>query len=290
MSTENPLLVGDLTNSKRQHSIVLASGGMDAFYAMMSFYNKYDEATKFTLLHFDYGQKALEAERLCVQRQATYLNRLVAGPVVDVVYMRDSLSEFLTGHPLMSDEVQRRAHSGYDVTNEQLYIPNRNARFMIQAFGLAELIGATNIIFGAIGNNFNLDNSLPFSLRMLSLNEVSGEISNKAEIGIYAPFTLFSKSIAPHYARTIGLWDKAAQDMTVSCYFPYVDENSKIYHCGVCTSCKVMQHGIKFACVADPYNYIDDTVRAKILPQAIPPHSKTERDSDESSVTITTNM
>lgn len=275
LSLADPLLVGDLTNPDRKHTIVLASGGMDAFYATMSFWRKYaDEDMKFTFVHFEYGQIALRAEQLAVHSQVAYLQSMYESPAVNCVYLTDDLTQFLSGHPLMSDEVRARAWAGEDVTNEQLYIPNRNARFMTRAMGLAELIGATNIIFGSVGN-VNLDNSLAFLLRMISLQEVAG----KERIGIYAPFTLFSKSIVPHYAHVSGLWGKLARDLTVSCFFPYVDSNSewenhRIYHCGVCGSCRTMKQGIKFACVADPYEYITPEIRKTITPQAIPPASK----------------
>ena len=231
--------------------ICLAGGGMDAFYALMSYIRRFNPK-RVILLHFDYGQMSCEAERHIVEKQAIAL-REHFDIAVSAMFLTDSFKPMLEDHPLCDESVQARAHAGdKTVMDEKLYIPNRNARFMTQAFGIAELYEARCVVFGAVGN-VNMDNSLEFIQRMVHTQEVSGDYS----VGIYAPFVMYSKSAVPLYAQGVPHFGiECMPDVTVSCFFPKINKTLEVEHCGSCGSCRTMKQGFKFACIEDPYLYI----------------------------------
>lgn len=259
-----------------KHAIALMGGGLDGFLAAHSLLEEYGSITKLTLLFFDYGQSSVEVERKMVQKQVEYFNRPQPRMLeVEFLEVKDGLSAILFQqgvaltdvkiYDLLTDrtiDLPKQAHDPINrkiIENVQIYVPNRNARFVTQAFGIAELLKADVITLGAVGN-VNMDNSLAFIDAACAMHKVSGE----RPIAIYAPFVLMSKSFVAHYANTWGLNafngcnENVLRDVTVSCFFPMEEEQphrTVVRHCGHCRSCQTLRQGFKFANAFDPYEY-----------------------------------
>lgn len=248
---------------KQLKVVALVGGGMDGFLALHSLIHEY-KVSEITLMLVDYGQISYKAESISVHKQATWLREAYLPNVskVNVQILKDGLAPLLQNGELCA-EVQKQGtmnfkfpEAAHDPANAafidslKIYIPNRNARFMSMAFGLCELVDANIITFGAIGN-MNMDNSLAFIQAAAEMQLVSGD----RKIGIYAPFTLYSKSAAMHYAKTQDIVSVLGE-VTVSCFYPIVDVTSdSTVQCGQCVSCKMLKQGFRFACVEDPFTY-----------------------------------
>lgn len=271
-----PKYLGD---TKPKHAIALMGGGLDGFLSVHSLLTNYPSVTKLTLLFFDYGQSSVEIERKMVQKQVEYFGRPAPQMVeTAMLEIKDSLTPLLhlnnialnakTLYDLAMDReipVPEGAHVPENrklVENIKIYVPNRNARFVTQAFGIAELLKADVITLGAVGN-VNMDNSLAFIDAACAMHKVSGE----RPLAIYAPFVLMSKSMVAYYADNHGLNcfnevnENVLRDHTVSCFFPVEHSNEialrgkDVMHCGHCRSCQTLKQGFKFANVLDPYAY-----------------------------------
>lgn len=265
-----------------RHAIALMGGGLDGFLAAHSLLQEYPSIEKLTLLFFDYGQSSVNIERRMVHKQMEYFGRPAPQMIHTGFYeIKDGLTSLLRDkdNPLTSStiydltldrqvQVPEGAHDPENkkaIADIQIYVPNRNARFVTQAFGVAELFKADVITLGAVGN-VNMDNSLAFIDAACAMHKVSGE----RPVAIYAPFVLMSKSFVAHYANTWGLNafnssnENVLRDTTVSCFFPVIETTIKtgsdmrmegVLHCGHCRSCQTLRQGFKFADAYDPYKY-----------------------------------
>ncbi len=232
-----------------ESAIALVGGGIDGFLALCSALKRWPTIKKVHLLFFNYGQYSYDAEKRMVQKQSSYITSQFFNLKTNIIELEDPLTPHLYKHPLSVVQIDYiHELSPKEIENLDTYIPNRNARFLVQAFGLAEIINADLITFGGVGN-LNIDNSLIFVKKALELNEYSGP----GKVGVYAPFVMYSKTIVAHYAQEQNLVNVVGE-ITTSCYFPTVTDK-KVYQCGNCRSCKTLQQGFKFAGVSDPFHY-----------------------------------
>lgn len=282
--TQKVTSLGDLIpkylgkDAQPRHAIALMGGGLDGFLAAHSLLQEYPSIEKLTLLFFDYGQSSVDIERKMVHKQMEYFGRPAPQMIhVGFYEVKDGLTSLLRDkeNPLTSPTIislrndaelalPEAAHdpqNRMEIEGIQIYVPNRNARFVTQAFGIAELLKADVVTLGAVGN-VNMDNSLAFIDAACAMHKVSGE----RPVAIYAPFVLMSKSFVAHYANTWGLNafngrnENVLRDVTVSCFFPMKDSKEQgkqatTMHCGQCRSCQTLKQGFRFANVFDPYSY-----------------------------------
>lgn len=252
---------GNLIRSVLGHSspgraIALLGGGMDGFLSLHSLLNVYNTIGHVDVVFFRYGQASQRIERDKVVQQIDYLKEHykasfelheIDDPLTEILKIRKNA---LTTYPVESAHKKENAQA---LESMQIYVPNRNARFITTAFGLAEMWDSDVITLGAIGN-VNMDNSLAFIEAACEMNAVS----SYRKVAIYAPFALESKSAAMLYASVMGI-STQLRDLAVSCFFPkYADDDEDkptVLHCGQCRSCLTLKQGFRFANVYDPYCY-----------------------------------
>lgn len=276
MSVENlfhspqSVLPGDLTTGYLQKEpnkvVALLGGGMDGFLALHSALVRWPSIKEVTALFFNYNQVSKPAEIEAVRRQMALLSKRFHIPT-NLVELFDPLSAYIKS-PLTQPSFLKEAHGEADpeddddptdFANLEIYIPNRNARFMTQAFGYCDAKNHDMVTFGAVGN-VNLDNSVAFLRAAQRMHEMSGS----SRVGIYAPFALFSKSMVIEYAAETGLVAGLGFN-TVSCFFPKLDvipnaPPRKILHCGKCRSCLTMLQGFRFAGVEHDFDIATEKV------------------------------
>ena len=244
-------LVGKNLPTKR-HAIVLSGGGIDSFASTLAAIRNFPSLKELTFLFIDYGQQTVDAELWMTQKQAEYFRKFEYG--VRVVVIKDGLVQHIK-NPLGDRASQKEDSENYAQNDD--YVPNRNARFVFTAAGLAESTDAQLIILGAVGN-VNMDNSLVF----LENAYETIRYSNRDVIPqLYAPFVMFSKSMVPLYLKetSFGI-DVPVSTLTTSCFDSKQPVENKIVQCGVCRSCVSLKQAFKFAAVEDPYFYAEPTL------------------------------
>ena len=252
-------------NVGKFHAIVLSGGGIDSFmstcaYLLTAHYagpptfkGKSFKGYKLTFLIINYGQQGYRAESSMTKAQAAFFTNL--GVEVSIVEIDDPLMQHIR-NPLKDRAAQKQNATGDYAKNDD-YVPNRNARFVFAAAGLAETIDARTIVIGAVGN-VNQDNSLAF---LESAHNTIKNSNRDVFPNLYAPFVLMSKSAVALYAKEIDVVDEL-RNLSTSCFdsielvsgpetppLPYVKQ------CGECRSCSSLKQAFKFACVEDPYIY-----------------------------------
>ena len=251
------------------HAIVLSGGGIDSFMSTVATLRNFSNIEYLTFLCINYGQQTADAELYMTQKQAEYFSSHF-DITTKVVEVHDGLMTFIR-NPLGDRDAEKEANSDNYAQNDD-YVPNRNARFVFTAAGLAETIKAQLIIIGAVGN-VNMDNSLAF----LEAAYETIKFSNRDVIPqLYAPFVMFSKSMVALYAQEIKSFSTfQLESLTTSCFDSKQPTGSAILQCGVCRSCASLKQAFKFAGVHDPYIYASDETTAKSMFKAV---SKLEND------------
>lgn len=239
-----------------EHAIVLSGGGIDSFMSTIA-YTNIREVKKLTFLVINYGQQSYKAERFMTSLQYKYF--IDNGFDCDVVEIDDSLMQHIR-NPLADRAKQKKKAENYAQNDD--YVPNRNARFLFTAAGLAETIKAGTIILGAVGN-VNQDNSYAF----LHAAYETIKNSNRDVIPqLYAPFVLLTKSMVAHYAEEQGL-ERDVAYLTTSCFdaSEVIQEPEDADHqtyfvtqCGKCRSCASLKQAFKFAGVTDHFIYEEE--------------------------------
>lgn len=130
------------------------------------------------------------------------------------------------------------------------YVPARNSVFLALALGWAEVLGATDIFFGA--NVLDYSGYPDCRPEFIEAFERMANLATRAGIEgarfqVHAPLLRMSKSEIIGLAGTLGL-DLA---LTWSCYDPTVAGLA----CGRCDACQLRRKGFAQARVKDPTPY-----------------------------------
>jgi len=238
-------LIGPRNATDEDHAIVLSGGGIDSFMSTIAYCDMVP-VKKLTFLNIDYGQQSAAAEQYMTDRQVDFF-RNTHGIDATAIVINDPLVAYLR-NPL-ANRKDEKAKAGNYATNDD-YVPNRNARFVFAAAGLAETPYAGTIILGAVGN-VNQDNSLVF----LKHAYETIKNSNRDVIPrLYAPFVLFTKSMVALYAEERGLTSQLPK-LSTSCFDGNDMSGEVVIQCGECRSCSSLHQAFKFAGVEDPYRY-----------------------------------
>lgn len=220
-------------------SVVLLSGGLDSAVALALVRA---EGRACHALTVDYGQRhrvELESARRVASVLGCVSHRVVA---LDFRAIGGSaLTDASIGVPAASDR------PGVPLT----YVPARNATMLAIAAGLAEVVGAGEIVIGANVVDYSgyPDCREPFLRAMesaLALGTRAGT-EGGAPVRIRAPLMSMSK------AEIIVLGHRLGVDlsMTSSCYDPDVRGRA----CGRCDACAIRRRGFADAGVPDPTRY-----------------------------------
>ncbi|MGF1508851.1 MAG: 7-cyano-7-deazaguanine synthase QueC [Myxococcota bacterium] len=225
--------------SRPPRAVVLLSGGLDstttAAWAR-------DQGFDLVGLSFDYGQRhrrelssAREvALRLGIQdhRIVTMNLQVLGGSALTDVGLSVPKGEPCEGIPIT-------------------YVPARNTIFLAVALGLAEVVGAYDIFFGANAVDYSgyPDCRPAFVEAFEALANVATKaaVEGQGRFRVHAPLMSLSKAEIIRQAQALGV----DLSCTFSCYDPIHGRA-----CGACDSCRIRRAGFEEAGVSDPSPYV----------------------------------
>ncbi|MFZ5723141.1 MAG: 7-cyano-7-deazaguanine synthase QueC [Pseudomonadota bacterium] len=218
-------------------AVVLLSGGLDSATCLAI---ARAEGFVPVALSFDYGQRhraELDAARRVAAAQGVRDHRVV----------RVDIGSF--GGSALTDEsiaVPESPVEGIPVT----YVPARNTVFLAYALGLAEVLGALDIVIGV--NAVDYSGYPDCRPEFIAAFENLANLATKAGVEggrfrVHAPLLSLSKAEIVRRGMALGV-DYA---LTVSCY----QADSEGRACGRCDSCRLRARGFADAGVPDPTRY-----------------------------------
>ena len=221
-----------------RRAAVLLSGGMDSATAAA-----WARAAGFAVvaLSVDYGQRQrveLEAARAVAGQLGVADHRVVA------VDLRAIGGSALTAEVAVPKD--REATGELPVT----YVPARNTVLLALLTGLAEVVGARDLVIGANVQDYSgYPDCRPAFLRAFA--EVAtlgtGAGAGGERFAVHAPLLRLSKAGIVRLAGALGV----DLGLTLSCYEP----PAPLVHCGRCAACRLRRAGFAEAGVADPSVY-----------------------------------
>ncbi len=218
-------------------SIVLLSGGMDSCVCAALAARDTDASA----LHISYGQRTEAREReafLAICARLGIRNQLV---------VRNEALRAIGGSALTDPNIavpdappELAAHIQIPIT----YVPFRNAHFLAVAVSWAEVLGAEQILIGAVEQDSSgYPDCRPAYYQ--AYNEVIRTGTKAGKIRIVTPLIALKKS---QIIRQ-GLELKAPLDLTWSCY------SREDKACGTCDSCVLRLRAFREAEATDPIPY-----------------------------------
>lgn len=222
-----------------KRAVVLLSGGLDSATAAAWAQHAGFEVIA---LSVDYGQRQL-AELDAARRVAAHLG------IRDHRVLRLDMRT-IGGSALTADiEVPKdRSEIGSDVPIT--YVPARNTVLLALLTGLAEVVGANDLVIGVNAIDYSgYPDCRPEFLRAFEHVARLGTRAGAAgaHFAIHAPLLHLSKAGIIRLGVDLGV----DYSLTLSCYDP---EDS--VHCGRCDACRLRRAGFVSAGVVDPTRYV----------------------------------
>ena len=225
-----------------RRAVVLLSGGLDST-TCLAWANAqgFEPAT----LAFDYGQRH-RVELEAAARVAAALG------VRDHRVVRVDLSA-IGGSALTADLDVPKAPPGTGVAAgiPVTYVPARNTVFLAVALGLAETLGASDLVAGmnAVDYSGYPDCRPEFVSAFESLARLATRAGVEgAAIRVHTPLMALDKAGIIRLGLSLGV----DYGLTHSCYDPSPDGRA----CGACDSCRLRARGFRQAGVPDPTRYV----------------------------------
>lgn len=224
-----------------RHAVVMLSGGLDS--ATVAAWAQAD-GFEVHALSFDYGQRhrvELEAARKVSESLGISDHRTVR---LDL--------RAVGGSALTDDgiDVPKDAHDpgAIPVT----YVPARNTVFLAVALGLAEVVGAFDLFFGA--NALDYSGYPDCRPEFVAAFEALANVATKAAVSGAGKFAVRAPLMHLTKAEIIAKGAELGVDygLTTSCYDPRPGGA-----CGHCDSCTLRRQGFEAAGVPDPTRYAD---------------------------------
>lgn len=222
-----------------RRAVVLLSGGLDSATAAAWAQAAGCEVAALTV---DYGQRQrheLEAARRVAFRLGISDHRVVA---VDL--------RAIGGSALTADVEVPKDRSGIGLDVPVTYVPARNTVFLALLAGLAEVIGAEDLVIGANVQDYSgYPDCRPAFLRAFAETARLGTRAGVegARIAVHAPLLHLSKAGIIRLGHALGV----GYGLTLSCY----DPPGPFVHCGRCDACRLRRAGFTEAGIADPSTY-----------------------------------
>ncbi len=222
-----------------RRAVVLLSGGMDS--ATAAAWAK-GAGFEVAALSVDYGQRhreELDAARRVAGQLGIADHRVVA---VDL--------RAIGGSALTAEIAVPKDREGIGGDVPVTYVPARNTVFLALLTGLAEVLGATDLVIGANVQDYSgYPDCRPEFLRAFA--EVA-RLGTKAGVegarfSVHAPLLHLSKAGIVRLGVSLGVGYAA----TLSCY----DPPAAFVHCGRCDACHLRRAGFSEAGVPDPSSY-----------------------------------
>lgn len=208
-------------------SVVLLSGGLDS---VVNFKCALDRSEEVLILFFHYGQKALKREREAVRRIASHYD--VRFQEIRLDFMR-LFSSALTkgGIPSLGQEDLEKQKKTEE-TGMAVWVPNRNGIFIEIAAGIAENMGASEVVVG-----FNKEEAATFpdnSADYLDCLNLSLRYSTRQRVKLVCHTLDMNKK----EIYLLGKKVEAPLDLVWSCY------HGETKMCGECESCQRLKRAI----------------------------------------------
>ena len=224
-------------------AVALLSGGMDSAVAAAC---ALADGRTVHGISFDYGQRH-RAELAAAARVAAAL-RLASHRVVAVDLTAIGGSALTADVAVPKGRAQDEIGRGVPVT----YVPARNTVFLALALGLAETLGADEIVIGANAVDYSgyPDCRGPYleAFEAMANLATAAAIEGRARFRIVAPLLSLSKADIVRTGVRLG----APLALTHSCYDPV---GPGALACGACDACLLRRRGFADAGVADPTRY-----------------------------------
>jgi 7-cyano-7-deazaguanine synthase len=195
---------------------------------------------------FDYGQRH-RAELAAAARVAAAL-RLASHRVVAVDLAAIGGSALTADVAVPKGRGAAEIGRGVPVT----YVPARNTVFLSLALGLAETLGAEEIVIGANAVDYSgyPDCRGPYlaAFEAVANLATAAAVEGRARFRIVAPLLAMTKAEIVRTGARLG----APLALTHSCYDPI---GAEALACGACDSCLLRRRGFLEAGVPDPTRY-----------------------------------
>jgi 7-cyano-7-deazaguanine synthase len=233
------------TRGAKRPAVILLSGGLDSTTCLA-----WALAQDFvcTTLTVDYGQRhrvELDAARHVAEAHGVRDHRVVS------VDLRAIGGSALTSDLTVPRGVDEAARAG---TIPVTYVPARNSVFLCLALGLAETLGATEIVAGMNVQDYSgYPDCRPDFVRAF---EVLANLATRAGVEgahytVLTPLMQLDKAGIIQLGRSLGV----DYSRTHSCY----DPSPAGLACGQCDSCRLRAKGFREAGVPDPTRYAPTT-------------------------------
>ncbi len=218
----------------------MLSGGLDSATVLAIAKSKGYEVAA---LSFEYGQRHLDemhAAKRVAQAQGVLEHRVVSLGLSAIG------GSALTDEALQVPKDEEPGAGGVPIT----YVPARNTVFLSVALGLAEVIGAYDIFFGANALDYSgyPDCRPAFVEAFEKLANVATGVEGSNKFRIHAPLMQMTKAEIIVEGTRLGV----DYGITHSCYDP-IDGKA----CGRCDSCQLRARGFQQAGIDDPTPYAD---------------------------------
>lgn len=224
-----------------RRAVVMLSGGLDS--ATVAAWAQAD-GFEVHALSFDYGQRH-RVELDAAQKVSESLG------ITDHRTVRLDLRA--VGGSALTDDgiaVPKDAHDPQAIP--VTYVPARNTVFLAVALGLAEVVGAYDLFFGA--NALDYSGYPDCRPEFVSAFEALANVATKAAVSGAGRFSVRAPLMHLTKAEIIAKGVELGVDygLTTSCYDPRPGGA-----CGRCDSCTLRRQGFEAAGVPDPTRYAD---------------------------------
>jgi len=226
------------------NAVVLVSGGMDSV-VLTHYLKKIKKVNKIKLVFVDYGQKAFEEEKFCVENLSEDVEAELK--IIDAKWL-GQISTSLINKEIKRDIKEIKGE------NELIswYVPCRNAIFLLMGLAVAEAEFISKKEKYEIYLGIKEEGELRFkdtTPEFLDVMNLLPEFcTQEGNYKFVAPFLDKEKEGVIELAREL----KIDLNKTYSCYIGKgFDENETPIHCGICGSCKARKKAFKFSEVED---------------------------------------
>lgn len=225
-------------------SLIVLSGGLDSAVTLAKSLKEYNIKLA---LFFNYGQKALEKERIAAKELCKFFD--IEFTEIELPWLKNITTTALVKSDANIPDINTQDLDTVEIatqTKSKVWVPNRNGLFLNIAASYADSYGYDKIFIGANkeeGETFS-DNSKDFIEAINKELEYSTQVKPK----VVAPLINVNKQEIIELAKSINF----PFNLIWSCY-----SNSN-KHCGQCESCKRLKRGLERANLFDIVNLLFD--------------------------------
>jgi len=233
-------------NERNEKVLVICSGGTDSVTTAYIYkYYGYDVS----LLHFNYGQAAQDAETFAVKKIAKLLDadlRIIDAKPIFAMFKDSSI--------LLNQTEAKKENKILDAESTLSYVPNRNAIFSMIAAGIAEMEKIDTVAFGGQQmDSVYPDNNPTFVDAVDNLLKYS--LDMQVNIKFSAPLIHCMK----HEIYQLGQFIGVPYDWVTSCYYPKIEKN-KLIACNECGCCQFRRGAMEMIGYKDRQSNTDISV------------------------------